>query len=275
MIVDTHVHVIAEDQRQYPRTPAAANTEWVRDLTAESLLALMEEAGIGRTILVQAHGAYQYNNNYAADCARKYSGSFASVCIVDALEKDAADQLSYWVNERGVRGLRLFDLGRRRSWLDQPATFSLWERARSLGIPVCVCTRWRNLPLLHAPLVRFPEIPFALDHLGLPRLDRGAPYEAVMPLFEMARFPNVYLKFSTVSIDEASRGKSSPKDFFQRLLERFGPQRMMWGSNYPATYDRSLQQQLELAREELSFISTEDQRWLFSETALTLWPELR
>ena len=50
---------------------------------------------------------------------------------------------------------------------------------------------------------------------------------------------------------------------------------MMWGSNFPATFDRGLKEQLELALNELSFVSEEDRRWLFSETALTLWPMLR
>ena len=57
--------------------------------------------------------------------------------------------------------------------------------------------------------------------------------------------------------------------------DRFGAKRVMWGSNYPATHDRSLKEQLAMAREELSFLPSEDQRWLFGETALTLWPMLR
>jgi L-fuconolactonase len=275
MLVDTHVHVIAADQRRYPRHLTTANTEWIQDLTAERLLSLMGDAGIDRTILVQAYGSYQYDNNYTADCALKYPERFASVCIVDPLAKDAPEQLSYWVTQRGVRGLRLFDMAGRTSWLDDPRSFALWERARSLQIPLCVCTRFRNLTRLHSALARFPEVPLALDHLGLPNLADGAPYEAVKPLFEMARYPNVYLKFSTVSIYEAGRGKSRPREFFARLLDGFGAERMMWGSNYPATYDRSLGEQLVLARDELSLLPTQDQQWLFGGTALTLWPQLR
>jgi hypothetical protein len=42
-----------------------------------------------------------------------------------------------------------------------------------------------------------------------------------------------------------------------------------------AIYDRSLKDQFDLARQELSFLPQEDQRWIFGETALTLWPMLR
>ncbi|MGH7932473.1 MAG: amidohydrolase family protein [Candidatus Binataceae bacterium] len=273
MVVDTHVHVVAEDQRRYPRQLSGAHTEWVRDTSGEKVLSLMGEAGIDRTMLVQAYGAYKYDNSYAADCAVAHPDRFASVCIVDPLQNDAPDKLSYWVKERHVRGMRLFNLTEPEgNWLDDPRTFPLWERAASLAIPLCVCTRFHDLPRLRPALERFPGVPLALDHLGLPRLDDGPPYDALKPLFEMARLPNVYLKFSTVSMYAVRRGKSTARELFQRLLERFGARRMMWGSNYPATYDRSLKAQLELARGELSFLPEEDRRWLFGETALTLWP---
>lgn len=276
MVVDTHVHVIAPDQRKYPRTEAAARTRWVRDLSGETLLGMMREAGIDRTILVQAHGAYAYDNSYAADCAAQFPDRFISVCILDPLEAGAPDQLTYWVNERGARGLRLFSLtAPQATSLDDPRTFPLWERAGSLGIPLCAIAGFDQVAHLRVPLERFPNVTLALDHLGLPRLDDGPPYDSIRPLFELARFPNLYLKFSSVSMYAASKGKSTPRGFFARLLDAFGAKRMMWGSNFPATYDRSLKEQFDLAEEELAFISAEERRWLFGETALSLWPALR
>jgi predicted TIM-barrel fold metal-dependent hydrolase len=78
-----------------------------------------------------------------------------------------------------------------------------------------------------------------------------------------------------VNLYSARRGKSTPEEFFTRLIDRFGARRLMWGSNFPATYDRSLNDQFDLARQVLSFLPQEDQRWIFGETALTLWPMLR
>ncbi len=159
--------------------------------------------------------------------------------------------------------------------LDDPRTFPVWERAGALAIPICVCTRFRELPRLRTTIERFPDVTVALDHLGLPRLDGGPPYASVQPLFDLARMPNVYLKFSTVNMDSSRSGSSTPRAFFDRLLEHFGSHRMMWGSNFPATHDRSLKEQFALARNELAFLSDEDQRWIFGETALSLWPSLR
>ena len=49
----------------------------------------------------------------------------------------------------------------------------------------------------------------------------------------------------------------------------------MWGSNFPATYDRGLKEQLKLAREELSFLSEQDRGKLFAGNSQVLWPSLR
>jgi L-fuconolactonase len=273
VIIDTHVHVISDDQHKYPRR---ANTpEWVTDTSGEMLLALNREAGIDKTVLVQGYLAYEYDNSYAADCTRIHADSFACVVIVDQRLPDASERLSYWVKERGARGLRLVTTTEPETFLDDPQTFPVWKKAAALGIPICIMTRFHQVARLHAVLERFPDVSVALDHLGSPRLRDGPPYESLQPLFELVRFANLYLKFSTETLYAAGRGKSTPREFFSRLLDSFGANRLMWGSNFPATHDRPLNQQLALAQEELSFVLAEEQRWLFGETALNLWPELR
>jgi len=277
MIVDTHVHVVSDDQQKYPRnvTPGQPG-EWVQDMTGETLLSLNAQAGIDKTVLVQPYTAYKYDNSYTADCAAKYPDRFASVCILDPTRNDTPDQLTYWVKQRGMRGIRLFTTTETEgTWLDDSRTFPVWERAASLGIPICIMTLFHQIPRVRTVLERFPNVTVALDHLAVPRLSAGPPYDAVQPLFELVRFPNLYLKFSSVNLYAARRGKSTPREFFTRLIDRFGSKRLMWGSNFPATYDRGLKEQLDLAKEDLSFLSAEDQHWIFGETSFTLWPMLR
>lgn len=81
----------------------------------------------------------------------------------------------------------------------------------------------------------------------------AAGFDSVQPLFDLVRFPNLYLKFSSVTLYAAAREKSTPGEFLSRLVDSFGATRMMWGSNFPATNDRRLKDQYELARNELSF----------------------
>jgi len=275
MIIDTHVHIVAPDQARYPRKLTPDGSDWVIDMPGEAMMELMGEAGIDRAMLVQAHTAYEYDNSYVADVAIMHPERFASVCIIDPTRRDAPEQLTYWVKERGVRGLRLFPASEREpQWLDDPHTFPLWERAGALQIPVCVCLRFRQLARLRTVIERYPQVSVALDHLGAPRLEDGPPYENVRPLFDLVKLHNVYLKFSSVSLYAAAKGRSTPKEFFGRLLDVFGARRLMWGSNFPNTFDRSLKEQLALALDQLSFVPEADRRWLFADTARSLWPML-
>ena len=161
------------------------------------------------------------------------------------------------------------------TWLDDPKTFPLWRHAADLGIAVTVQVQGHQLDKLLAPVREFPDIRVAVDHMGSPSLVDGPPYEAAGPMWDLAAHANVCLKVSSMSIDKANEGKSTPETFFPRLFEEFGAQRLIWGSNFPNTYDRGLKEQLALARETVSFLSLEEQAWFFGDTALTFWPALR
>src|SRR5216683_7131095 len=185
MIVDTHVHVISDDQQKYPRkVTRGALYDWVQDMTAETLLSLNAQAGIDKTVLVQAYSAYKYDNSYTADCAAKYPDRFTSVCILDPTRSETPGQLTYWVKQRGMRGIRLFTTTETEgTWLDDPRTFPVWERASFLGIPMCIMALFHQLPRVRSVLERFPTVMVALDHLAVPRLSGGPPYDGAQALF--------------------------------------------------------------------------------------------
>lgn len=276
MVVETHTHVVAPDQEKYPRRVAQGVLgRWVRDLPTEELLALMDEAAIDRAVLVQAYGAYAGDNSYLADSVTRYPDRFAGEFAIDALQENAPDQITYWTRERGLHAVRLVTMTRPELALDDPRVVPIWERVDALQIPLCVLTQFHQVPLLRPLLERFADVKVALEHMGTPDLRGGPPYSEVKPLFDLADFPDCYVKFSTVSICAAMAGRSTCAEFFRRLVDSFGARHLIWGSNFPATYDRSLKEQVELAREQLSFLDAEEQRWIFGETALSLWPMLR
>jgi predicted TIM-barrel fold metal-dependent hydrolase len=276
LTVESHCHIMSNDQRKYPRDLGPNPAAWVRDLTAEEFLTLMDGAGVDLAILVQAFGAYRYDNSYVADVAARYPDRFVAVGIVDVVKPDAADQLSHWVKDRGVKGLRVVTWTEPETMLDDPRINAVWRRASDLRIPVCVLTNFHQLPRLARVLERFPDLPLALDHLGLPRLDDGPDFDKEQPLFDLARFPNFYGKFSSWTIAAAAKnGKRGCTEFFRRLIDTFGAHRLMWGSNFPASNDRSYGGFVEFANEQLSVLLPDEKRWLFGETALRLWPMLR
>ena len=276
MIVESHCHIISPDQQKYPRDLGPNPGAWVRDLSAQEFIALNDAAGVERAILVQAFGAYKYDNRYVADVAAAYPKRFAGVCIVDALRPDAPQMLDFWVKERGIKGLRVVTWTEPELMLDDPRLDPLWQRASELRIPVCVLTNFPQVWRLRRVLEHFDQLPVALDHLGLPRLDDAPHFSNEQALFDLARFPNFHGKFSSWTITAAAKnGAPAVVEFFRRLTDKFGARRLMWGTNFPASNDRSYQGFVAYAREQLSSLSSDEQRWIFGETALSLWPMLR
>ncbi len=193
-IVDIHPHVIAADHARYPLTPVEGRMSvWAqeRPVTCEQLLAAMDEAGVAQAVLVQASTAHGHDNRYTADCAAAHPARFAWVGSLDALAPDTPDQLSYWVRERGMSGLRLFTAGstmtEQAPWLGDPASYPTWARAQELGIPVCVQMRLAGVPRLRELLDRFPGVRVVVDHFGRAPLDDGPSYAAAEPFFALAR----------------------------------------------------------------------------------------
>jgi predicted TIM-barrel fold metal-dependent hydrolase len=160
--------------------------------------------------------------------------------------------------------------------IDDPLLDPLWRRASELQIPVCVLTNFHQVPRLVRVLERFGGLRVALDHLGLPRLDDGPDFSNEQAIFDLARFRNFYGKFSSWTIAAAAKnGAQARVEFFRRLVDTFGAHRLMWGTNFPASNDRSYRGFVDYAQEQFSFLLPDERRWIFGETALNLWPMLR
>jgi L-fuconolactonase len=285
VIVDTHAHVSSPDAERYPRQPISSGNSAMPDLVeharripalpAEKLLAENAGAGIDATVVVQMFSRYAYDNSYAADAVARHPGKLALVVTIDPTMPDAAETLSYWVRERGAHGVRLLTSTHPdQPWLDDPRTHGLWDLARALDITICVQIFADMAPRLRNILARFPDQRVALDHLGYPALDDGPPYEKAAPLFSLADYSNLCVKFSTDNIVAAAKGKSTQRQFFERLVADFGVSRLMWSSNYNMVYSPGLKEQLATALEIFSFLADGDRERVFGGNALRLWPTL-
>jgi L-fuconolactonase len=271
MNVDTHVHVVSDDLARYPKREGSY--AWPA-LTTGELIATMDACGIDRALLVQAYFTYGNDNSYAVDAARAHPERFLSVCVIDQLAGDAPDVLSDLVENHGVRGLRLMGT-KRPGLLKNPKTFPLWERAAALKIPVCVAAELPEIPDALETIARFPQVPVALEHMWGVEIG-DPPYERIAPVLTAARLPNVKLKLAANNSYAAREGAATPRTFFSLLAEHFAPERMMWGSNYPAHWDKygKIPERLALMRADLAFLGADWNRWFFGESALTFWPSL-
>jgi predicted TIM-barrel fold metal-dependent hydrolase len=104
-------------------------------------------------------------------------------------------------------------------------------------------------------------------------LSDGPPYEAAAWLFELAAYPNLYLKLTTRTVEEASEGQSRPEAFFPKIVTAFGANRIAFGSNFPA-HEGPMKRLLHEAQDALACLSERERTEIFSGTAKRLYPKL-
>ena len=281
-IVDIHPHAISRDAARYPFDPAGGKmSTWAaeRPVDGDELAVLMKQAGIGRAAIVHASTAYGYDNSYVADVAAAHREMFCYVGAIDVMADDARESVQYWVTQRGMAGFRIFAAGASTmaddagAWLADPKTFPAWEAADELGIPVCVQTRYRDLPLVKKLLDRFPNVTMILDHFAQPPVSEGPPYAEIDDFFALAAYPNLHLKLTERNFFDLQHGKATSQSFLDRTIAAFGSERIAWGSNYPSS-DGMLIELRDLALRETAQLSEGDLQNIFSQTALRLYPQL-
>ncbi len=280
-MIDTHVHVIGEDEARFPLDPAGSLDPWFRDApcSVEQLVSLMDEAGVDGAVLVQAGTAYQYDNRYVLDAARRFPRRCSAVVGIDQNAPDARTELSRLVaaGARGQRwvGTRISSMREHAEGhftaaplsIDEPR--DVWEAVARLGIPMLVAVLPERLAELFEALTRLPQVPVVLDHGGLVEPRSGVPAE----LAALASFEHVSLKVSTVAL-RLAESQGDPADYVRELAARFGASRLMWGSDWSHTRMWPYAEIADYGRRAAARLSAEERDWFLGGTALRHWPEL-
>jgi L-fuconolactonase len=280
LVVDTHTHVVSADHTRYPLEPPAGlpRMSWFDDhpVTAEELVEALDAGDVAGAVVVQAKGAYGFDNSYAADARAVAPSRLVNASIIDMESPDRVDQLTYWATKRGMLGTRLFDIPTSSpSWLNNPSTKSVLDQARELGIRISLCILEGAIPLVGDLLDMAPDLPMALDHCGFADLTGPPPYQAAAPLFALQRHSNLRLKVTTTLVSPGAEAGNDPRDRLEHLCEVFGVERLMWGSDYPQHHSEPYPEIVDFARHACSRLTPAEQARFLSGTALELWPELQ
>jgi L-fuconolactonase len=251
IIVDTHVHVALHIYEP-----------------VEILLAQMQHNAVEKTVLVQS--TTTTDNTYLIECLRRFPGRFAVVCRVDIENPTAPEDLERWSRE-GAESLRLRNF--HRSPGDDP--LAIWRKAADLGLSVSVggpvevfaSDDFRTL------VESLSTLKIIIEHLGGVGRDATPPYSQFRRMLDLARYPNTYVKIhGTGEICHPPFPYETMPPFVEMAYEAFGPQRMMWGSDYPPVSLREgYRNALRFPMEHMPFCSQEDLAWIFGKTALSLW----
>jgi L-fuconolactonase len=265
-IIDPHVHVWKRD----PHYPWAKETARPpdKDATPELLLELMRANGVARTVIIQVI-YYRWDNSYAADVLRQYPLYFRGVARVNPDNPAAPDDVSRLV-EQGFQGVRLSPDDAAGDWIRGTLMLPLWKRCQDLKTSMNILTGTSRLPDVAALVEKFPDLTVVIDHMADCPADRP---DELKKLLALARYPHVFVKVShTWSVSKMPYPYPDAQEQVKRLYDVFGPQRLMWGTDWPMVEAHcGYAKALAMVRDEMKFLNDEDKSWMLSRTVERVW----
>ncbi len=263
-IIDSHCH--AWEVWPYdPPVPDPASRGRVKRLLWE-----MDSSGVSRAILIAAGIRHNPRNaDYAQQQAHKHPGRLIAFPDVDCRwspthhAPGADGRLEATVARRAPVGFTHYlDEKADPSWLTSPDGAAFFAVAEKHRLIVSLSCGPSQMAAVRALARRFPDTPFLLHHLGWvpasPRIDS----EALRAVVNGAAEANLFVKFSGFGYAEGE-GWNFPcdraREVAKALYQAYGPQRLIWGSDYPVSQRyMTYRQSLEIVRAGCDFIGERD-----------------
>lgn len=233
--VDAHQHFWRYRAQDYP---------WIddrhgalrRDFTPEDLKPLLDQHGIAGCIAVQARHSLDETDTLLALAAR-HPWILGVVGWVDLRAPDLERQLERRAESEKLVGLRhLVQDEPSPSLFMQDPSFARGVRLlQARGLTYDLLIKDADLQTAAGFCQHHDEHTIVLDHLGKPDVSQEAPIAWADRIAPLAALPHVSCKLSGL-ITEADWQQWRPVEllpYFYLALELFGPQRLMFGSDWP------------------------------------------
>jgi len=270
--IDSHHHVWELGVAPYAwlngEAWQAVRRNFVYDDVRDDLLA----CGIQNSILVQADNT-KADSDYVKRAAvneEMVLGFVGWVSLTEAEKIDAAlDDLAEGGKLVGIRHLLTREAD--EDWILRPDVLNGLQtlERRQLAFDLN-CDR--PAYLAHVPQLaeRLPDLRLVANHAGKPPIGSKGWEPWATNIARAAQCPNVYIKISglTTPYREGWCGEDF-RPYVEYLIEQFGPQRMMYASNWPVTLVAgSYKQQWDATRLALNSLYDDDLDWVFGGSAL-------
>ena len=235
MKIDSHHHLWAINDTDYVwMTEAHAVIR--RDFLAPELDAVLDGSGIDATVAVQARqmvGETEFLLG-VADANPRVRGvvGWVPLCVNGGepyLERYAAHP-----RLRGVRHVVHDEPD--DDFILRPDFNEGIRNLRKYGLLYDILIFWKHLLQTIRFVDMHPEQPFVVDHIAKPRIARAAfDAEWAAGIRELAKRGNVSCKISGMitEVRDAEWDADLLRPYFDTVLEAFGPQRVMYGSDWP------------------------------------------
>ncbi|MBX3437341.1 MAG: amidohydrolase [Planctomycetaceae bacterium] len=230
LIIDCHAHIYGEDEQRYPtieqpyRPPAGKGT--VSHLREE-----MQAAGVGYATAIQTSTFYRWDNRFTADSSRENKDFLVGVVTLDPDDPGSPELLEKYVREFNVRGMRSIPAASGR--LDDPGVERLWAAAERLGIVINVLVNRDKLGEIETLVRQHPDLDVVIDHcLNIKAGPDLPPTLDAMRTLAMLPRVNAKLTFLPTGSEEPYPCRDLHAAC-RTILEAFGSDRCLWGSNFP------------------------------------------
>jgi len=275
MIVDTHLHLIYRDRLSYPWLAGTPPLD--ADFTHETYAREAGRLGIVAALHMEVDVAEadMARETAMVEALSKEAGSLLAGAIASCRPEspDFPAYLETVLADPFVRGFRRV-LHVVPDDVSEGALFR--ENIRRLagtGLNFDLCVLPHQIEKAIALADLSPDVSFVLDHCGVPDIKGGGFDVWKGPLAEIARRPNVTVKLSGIPAYGAEDWTLEDlKPYFAHVVESFGFDRMVWGSDWPVcTLGGGLSTWVGATQALLSGVSLEEKRRVLSENARRLW----
>lgn len=233
MIIDSHHHFWRYDVSEYGWIgPEMAGLR--RDFLPPDLMRETLEAGVDGVVSVQARQSLA-ETRWLLELASSFDWIRGVVGWVD-LTSPAVEQQLTALRSPKLKAVRhvLQDESDDGFMLREEFPRGV-ETVGRMGLAYDILIYERHLPQAIEFARRHEAQVLVLDHVGKPRIAAQTLEPWRSRIRELARCPNVYCKLSGLVTEADWRGWTLPqlRPYMETVLEAFGPERLMFGSDWP------------------------------------------
>ena len=232
-MIDGHQHFWRVARGDYGwLTPA--DTELYRDFEPAHLEPLLDAAGVEGTVLVQAAPTVE-ETRFLLDVARRTQFVQGVVGWVDLEAPDVDRTLESLRNDGRLLGVRpmIQDIDD-PDWMLSAAVKPGFEALVRLGLRFDALVLPEHLGRLAELLARHPDLRAVVDHGAKPGIAARAFEPWAADIARIAGESDAYCKLSGLVTEAAAEwAVDDLRPYVAHLLETFGPERLIWGSDWP------------------------------------------
>jgi L-fuconolactonase len=245
-----------------------------KDFLPADLEPLLTQNGFDGCVAVQSDQSEQ-ENEFHLQLAGKFDFIKGIVGWIDLQAENAKERLEYYSQFEKMKGFRHVLQGEAKRDLMLSSAFKKGiSLLNKYHFTYDILIYQDQLQYIPDFVSYFPDQPFVIDHLAKPAIKNGEISEWKNDIERIAQFENVYCKLSgmVTEADWKHWKKNDFKPYLDVVVEAFGTDRILFGSDWPVCLvAASYQEMLGIVENYFSSFSKEEQEKFFGLNAIQFY----